>query len=296
MKNTKLDHFYTTTGTTLTKAETAAALALSARCREHDGIRLSYPAGEGEADYHCLLWGEDSSDPVHSRTLLSVFAVIAYDEETTECSAFTDPDYRRHGYFSELLDLVLEKYEERALIFPVSGSCADTLAVLEAMEARLDLTEHTMELDLDDAYLAEHKLPDISEAEAAPDGSWYLTMHASAQDLFCPDEGACGLVRRYFSELNEADRELNISDSEHFGRYDITSVSDHCVCLHHVEVDEAHRGQGHATCMLEKLFALLAAAGIKKVILQVSGDNDAALALYKKTGFRITETLSYYLY
>jgi ribosomal protein S18 acetylase RimI-like enzyme len=48
--------------------------------------------------------------------------------------------------------------------------------------------------------------------------------------------------------------------------------------------------------MLEKLFALLAAAGIKKVILQVSGDNAAALALYKKTGFRITETLSYYLY
>jgi ribosomal protein S18 acetylase RimI-like enzyme len=48
--------------------------------------------------------------------------------------------------------------------------------------------------------------------------------------------------------------------------------------------------------MLEKLFALLAAAGIKKVILQVSGGNDSALALYKKAGFRITETLLYYLY
>mgnify|MGYP005804173691 FL=1 len=32
------------------------------------------------------------------------------------------------------------------------------------------------------------------------------------------------------------------------------------------------------------------------VLLQVSGDNAVALRLYEKTGFRITETLSYYLY
>ena len=32
------------------------------------------------------------------------------------------------------------------------------------------------------------------------------------------------------------------------------------------------------------------------VTLQVSGNNTVALNLYKKTGFRITETLSYYLY
>ena len=32
------------------------------------------------------------------------------------------------------------------------------------------------------------------------------------------------------------------------------------------------------------------------VSLQVSGENEPALALYKKTGFRITETLSFYLY
>ena len=30
--------------------------------------------------------------------------------------------------------------------------------------------------------------------------------------------------------------------------------------------------------------------------LQVSSQNVPALELYKKTGFRITETLSYYLY
>jgi GNAT superfamily N-acetyltransferase len=296
MKNTKLDHFYTTTSTTLTKADTDAVLALAARCREHDGIRLSYPAGEGEADYHWLLWGEDSSDPDNTRTLLSAFAVISYDKETTECSAFTDPEHRRCGYFSQLLDLVLKDYDESALIFPVSDACAETLAVLEAMDARLDLTEYSMELDLDDAYLASHKLPDVSEAETTPDGSWFITMHDSAQGLFHPDETASGLVDRYFAPLEKPDRELYISDSEHYGRYDITSVSDHCVCLHHVEVDAEHRRQGHATQMLEKLFALLAAAGIKKVILQVSGGNDSALALYKKAGFRITETLLYYLY
>ena len=36
--------------------------------------------------------------------------------------------------------------------------------------------------------------------------------------------------------------------------------------------------------------------GIRTLTLQVSGQNLGALALYKKTGFRIRDTLSYYLY
>jgi len=36
--------------------------------------------------------------------------------------------------------------------------------------------------------------------------------------------------------------------------------------------------------------------GIRRICLQVSGANEPALHLYRKTGFRITEALSYYLY
>ncbi|WP_243134402.1 GNAT family N-acetyltransferase [Enterocloster asparagiformis] len=48
--------------------------------------------------------------------------------------------------------------------------------------------------------------------------------------------------------------------------------------------------------MIRQLQDLTPAIGISTLTLQVSGDNLPALRLYKKTGFHITETLSYYLY
>ena len=44
------------------------------------------------------------------------------------------------------------------------------------------------------------------------------------------------------------------------------------------------------------LVSSLEREGIRRICLQVSGSNEPALHLYRKTGFRITETLSYYLY
>ncbi|MGN0159705.1 MAG: GNAT family N-acetyltransferase [Brotaphodocola sp.] len=76
-----------------------------------------------------------------------------------------------------------------------------------------------------------------------------------------------------------------------------TSVlSDTAVCLHHVEILPQFRGCGYGTILIQQLILALKEQGFSKIILQVSGDNSAALALYKKQGFRITETLSFYLY
>ena len=48
--------------------------------------------------------------------------------------------------------------------------------------------------------------------------------------------------------------------------------------------------------MLALLLPALASQGFQTALLQVAGDNMPAIALYKKTGFRITETLCCYLY
>ena len=73
-------------------------------------------------------------------------------------------------------------------------------------------------------------------------------------------------------------------------------VSQTTVCLHHVEVLPEFRNQGCGTAFLQLLLPDLAQKGFKKVILQVAGDNAPAIALYKKTGFSVTKTLSYYFY
>ena len=50
------------------------------------------------------------------------------------------------------------------------------------------------------------------------------------------------------------------------------------------------------TAFLGLLLPALAEEGFSRIILQVSGSNAPALALYKKIGFRVMETLLYYLY
>ena len=73
-------------------------------------------------------------------------------------------------------------------------------------------------------------------------------------------------------------------------------VSADTVCLHHVEIVPEYRNRGYGTAFLLLLLPALSKEGFQKAVLQVSGDNAAAIALYKKTGFSVTKTLSYYFY
>lgn len=191
--------------------------------------------------------------------LLAALAVIPYENCQAECCAFTHPQYRRQGYFSALLERALADWEEYEFTFAVEESCKDTCAVLETLGAELDHRELQME------YRAPAENP--SARRPGPDSSsqlWHLT------DLSCPDHilGSC----------------------------QTSPLSPGSVCLHHVEIQTALRGKGLGTALVRLLLAELAANGVTHVLLHVSGDNLPAVALYKKTGFCITKTLSYYLY
>lgn len=238
---------------------------LAERCRLHDKIRLSYPANEqGESCRHFLLYDEHGS-------LTAALALLELNPDLSECIAFTHPSHRRHGYFTLLLDTALEDSGERDILFAVCENCADTMAVLDSLGAELESREHQMELTLPENHppCASGILLDNTRSVLHP-GVTIFQRNASAWEL---------------SEQKQI-----------IGHCMLTPVSDTCVCLHHVEIHEALRGKGYGSDFLTLLLPRLVSLGIRKVILQVSGDNPAALSLYKKTGFRITETLSYYWY
>ena len=74
------------------------------------------------------------------------------------------------------------------------------------------------------------------------------------------------------------------------------SLNSTAAYLYSLETAPALRRRGLASCFLMQLIRYLEREGIRRICLQVSGSNEPALHLYRKTGFRITETLSYYLY
>lgn len=251
--------------TTLSETQLEELRQLSDSCRIHDNIQLSYPTEEcGDGCCHFLLYEDD-------HTLASALAMLELNHTTSECSAFTHPSLRRRGYFSRLLECALNEWEDRDILFAVCESCPATMAVLRHLGAELESREHQMELDL------------------APEG-----------ELMRHDSGAvaASLICRPNITLRERDAdiwELREQDNV-IGHGMLTPVSDLCTCLHHVEIAENLRGQGYGSAFMALLLSHLATTNIRKVILQVSDDNQAALSLYRKTGFRFTETLSYYLY
>lgn len=274
----------------LTPKQRQAILLLTEYCREHDSISLAYPLSAEEAVLsHYLL--TDSRGQ-----LLSALALLPLDDSTLECIAFTDPCHRKKGCFSRLLSLALEDCKEQDLLFPVSGSCADTLAVMDALGAELFRQELQMERDLSLPLFSPCLLSGHEDADLlAPDdifsenALWRLAIPGPCRT--CPVSwdivGPC--------RTTPVSRDI-------VGSCRTTPVSRDILCLHEVEILPSMRGQGLGTALLCRLLSFLQEENrqrrepMGKLLLHVSADNPAAVALYKKTGFRITETLSYYWY
>lgn len=240
----------------LTDEQIIQITELTDACRAHDHIRLTYPTDETGDGCHHFLLYQEDA------RLIAALSLIFLDDGLAECCAFTHPEHRRQGHFTRLLEHALDTCEECDILFPVPESCPDTMAALAALGAELESREHRMELETP---------PDLSGV-----GQRNLTLLPSE------DEASCAW-------------QLFLGDHL-IGRCLTTPASGSCICLHHVEIDPDYRRQGYGAEFLTMLLSALSASGIRKVILQVPDSNEAALALYKKAGFRITETLSYYAY
>ncbi|MCI8268537.1 MAG: GNAT family N-acetyltransferase [Lachnospiraceae bacterium] len=248
----------------LTTDQQQALLSLVRLCQKHDSLSLSYPIHtEDGASAHYLL--SDSRD-----RLLSALALLPLDDATCECIAFTHPAHRQKGYFSRLLALALESCPECDLLFPVSGTCTDTLAALDTLGAELSHQELRMERKLS---LPLPYMPSIQNHHV---------------ELLTPES--------VFSE--NAVWQLFLSSPANIIGSCLTSlVSPEVLCLHQVEITSRLRGQGFGLALLCLLLSHLQQKDdLKRILLHVSADNIPAVSLYKKTGFRITETLSYYWY
>lgn len=190
----------------------------------------------------------------------SAAAFLREEELVWECAAFTHPAYRRKGLFSAALERGLSLLPPEAeLLFYADGKSLDAQGTLLALGAEFLGSEYMMELS------PETKLPSLSPALKIQ-AAQRLTEEGTLLSFSCP----YGSVRLLEFE-------------SHYYLYDF-------------EIHEPFRGQGYGKRFLSGVLKLLARRRRLPVSLQVSQSNPAAVGLYEKTGFRITETLSCFLY
>ncbi|MEG0214851.1 MAG: GNAT family N-acetyltransferase [Hungatella sp.] len=197
-------------------------------------------------------------------SLISFLLLFFPEESRCECSAFTLPLYRKRGCFSDLLDaafLFLDAYEELHLCettfyFLCDPHTPSAQAVLRTIGAVYQYEEYKMVRPLLPSDAAYTAQVTILEAEP----------HIFTAVLSGKIIGTCVLLP---------------SESE--------------VYFYGFEIREEVRRCGYGEDFLLGILAKLV-GHTANLTLQVSGQNLPALSLYQKTGFQITETLSYYTY
>ena len=264
-------------------------------CHQNEENVPEFSFSDDEENIFLFLMRSDGSIP-------AVLSLSILDDETAECRAITKPAFRRQGYFSALLDEAETLAGERDILFPLPDSCTDGLAVMHALEAECLSTEYEMACQINRSIPASTLMP--CNDSCCNDQN--CTLFETAKWTLVADKGEN--EDSFFLHVCEENVEVIVDDQTNFdatcnsstvdfiGSCLTTRTSENGVCLHHVEIREDLRGKGFGTILIRKLLKQLAEFGIKRVILQVSGDNTPALSLYKKTGFAITQNLSYYLY
>lgn len=190
----------------------------------------------------------------------SAAAFLKEEETVWECAAFTHPDFRNRGFFSAVIEKGLSILPpETELLFYSDGKSQDTLQTLSAMEAELIGEEHMMELSLD-----KDLFPVIPGADIRAEELW-------------TQEGRTLLFSNPFGSVK-----ISVFESHYY--------------LYDFEIQKPFRKKGHGKQLLLTVLGILTNKKELPISLQVSGDNRAAVSLYEKTGFQITETLSCFLY
>lgn len=230
--------------------------SLLGACHKKDADSLSFPFEEDAL--YVLVSGENG--------LVTAAAFLSEGDNLYECAAFTHPAFRKRGFFLKVLEKGLSLLPPEAeLLFYAGKNNTDTRKTLDALGAELISEEHMMELSMEEgAFLS---------AMGKESGIRPLT---PVRDCFV--DGA----RTLFFSNAYGSVKISVFDSHYY--------------LYGFEIQKTCRNQGHGTRLLLEVLSFLSGLKRMPVFLQVSGDNLPALALYEKTGFRISETLSCFLY
>ena len=100
---------------------------------------------------------------------------------------------------------------------------------------------------------------------------------------------------RYFLTLHTADC-IVAMDSGAIAGFMLTEENPPLAHVITLDVNEAHRRRGIGSALLEESEKNLALRGVRSILLETATDNGAAVAFWKRHGYRIEATLKrYYL-
>lgn len=232
--------------------------------------------------------------------LTGCMAVYQTGDNCFECVPFVRPDMREKGIFASILAKACEEDNipgEGSVYFSCDPENKLWKNVLEHIGAEHVWDEYIMEREL-----TENKkiMTEKTLHEETANGVCCQILE-NADSAAWRAVGSRSLLNQNTTANLTADPSIVLTANQ---PTDLTPPEVTCllapqgqsVYLYSLEVLPELRNKHLGTAFLSALLPQLAEKGFKTIKLQVSSENLPAMALYKKTGFHITQTLSFYEY
>ena len=254
-------------------------LALAARARDVDGVdplneasRLALDAGNVGRVHMAVKEG-------------TAVVAAAFADGLAPVEVVVDPDHRRRGHGSSLLTRLLAAGESQ---FWAHGDlpAARALAATKHLQPVRTLLVLRLEMDSSPA------------PEQVPEGVVLRTFEPTDVDAIVRVNGRAFASHPEQGAMDRADFERRASSdwfdpaglfvAEHGGEvvgFHWTKVEDGVGEVYVVGVDPSEQGSGLGTALTTRGLRHLHESGVRTVDLYVEGDNDPALAVYRRLGF-----------
>ena len=275
----------------LSPAALAAIADLERRVVAADGGRLKLEWGvlrarAADQVSDALWWDGDR--------LVGFAGIYQFGGSTPEITGMVDPEARRQGIASALLDAILETCRERAvtralLLVPRPSDAGHALAISRG--GRPDHSEHALVLDGEPTEGPED--PAITMRRATVDDAPDVHDILAAAFDWTPDD-----LPGMLANNDGPERTLVIErDGRPVGTvrvtHDLTEAGD-IGGIYGFAVHPDVQGRGIGRDALRRCCRLLREEGAVRVGLEVAVENEHALGLYTSTGFRPVTTEDYY--
>jgi len=123
----------------------------------------------------------------------------------------------------------------------------------------------------------------------------FTALHRLDQSCFPPGIAYSKATLRYFLRLESADCVVAVAGNPIAG-FILSEENPPLAHIITLDVAEEQRRHGVGTALLQRLEWNLAARGVRSILLETASDNEAAVAFWKRHGYRIEAVLKrYYL-
>ncbi|MDP4126167.1 MAG: GNAT family N-acetyltransferase [Bacillota bacterium] len=228
--------------------------------------------------------------------LISMLSMFIPTQLEAEITGYTLPKYRGNGYFKALLTKAvdeLRKFHIAELLFVCETQSKAGKEVIKALKANYEHTEYFMRLDL-----GRYKNRNVSTS-----GERLLLMRSGLDDLEMVIETSVRAFDEPYEDaksriencLRSGTREqyLALLNGERIGLA-ATNYDDEVGSIFGFGIVPEHRGKGYGEELLNLIVNCLKQGGKTEITLDVNSENEQALGLYKKLGFRVEVAYEYY--